>query len=153
MSYARWVRYQEAIQALERGLYINPKDHEAYGNLGVAFIGMKNYSMATQSLTACRSRSIPEFVNGYCNLARALLRMGKMQEAVSAYDRALEIYPGYKTAKIELGILLVFLKQVDRAEELLLSGLEDEPRASSRTLQFGPPLPSQKPLGRGTRGI
>jgi tetratricopeptide (TPR) repeat protein len=118
-------RYLDARQTLEKALSINPEDHEAYGNLGVVFIRMENYPMAAQALTRA-VQIAPQSVNGYCNLAKALLRMGKIHEAITAYDRALDVYPGYASAKIELGTILVFLKRLDRAEELFLSVVQDD---------------------------
>jgi tetratricopeptide (TPR) repeat protein len=118
-------RYPEAMESLEQALRINPQDYETYGNLGVVFIRMEKYPLAIEALTRA-TEIFPEFVRGYYTLANALLRAGKAQEAVASYERTLEIYPGYTAAKVELGIVLTSLKQLNKAEQFLLSALVDD---------------------------
>ena len=45
----------------------------------------------------------PDFEKTWNNLGLTLVKMGKYREAVEAYDKALEIKPGYKGAKENRG--------------------------------------------------
>ena len=97
---------------------------------------MEKYPQAIDALTHA-TQLFPEFVRGYYTLANALLRIGNVHEAVTAYDWTLKLCPGYTTAKVELGTILVFLKQLERAETLLVSALKDDPEHTDALYSLG----------------
>ena len=93
---------KDALEALENTVALAPRDHEAHGNLGIAWQGHGNLAQAV----ACYQRALelhPEFVEAYGNLATALLAQGDAVAAEQASRQALALRPDYVKALISLG--------------------------------------------------
>ena len=78
------------------------------------------------------------------NLAEALSDLGRRDEAVAEYERALAIHPRFARARNNLGNLLLLRGQVDEAIAQLQQALEIEPRLAGGHLNLGIVL-----LGKG----
>jgi tetratricopeptide (TPR) repeat protein len=57
----------------------------------------------------------PDYANAHCNLGLALVKQGRIDEAVARYERALALQPDYAEAHYNLGILLNEQGQRDAA--------------------------------------
>jgi tetratricopeptide (TPR) repeat protein len=81
-----------------------------------------------------RGRHDPEIDT---ELAVALRRTGRPDEALQRLKRAIKRQPPYALAFRELGNLLVFLERYDEAIETLRRGLEIAPMMSDMAIQLG----------------
>lgn len=75
---------------------INRECAEAYSNIGNCYkeqgnanAALENYRLAVQLK--------PDFIDGYINLAAALVSYGDLEQAVTAYLNALQYNPGMTT--------------------------------------------------------
>lgn len=77
----------------------NPLLAEAYSNLGNAY---KEKSQLQEALENYRHavRLKPDFIDGYINLAAALVAVGDMEQAVQAYVSALQYNPVSSTTSL-----------------------------------------------------
>lgn len=92
---------EEAAQWFEKATRLNPKNGNAWGNLGVAFINLKRPQDAlaplAHAVTLQPTNPVP-----LVNLGSALLHAGKMKEARVALEQALVLDPQNAAAKANL---------------------------------------------------
>ena len=73
-------------------------NHDNYLNLSLAYYKVKNWEA---SINAAR-RALqfnPEGTGAYNNIGTALIHLGRYDEAMENFDKALEIEPNYQLAK------------------------------------------------------
>jgi len=80
-------------EALTADLYFGP----AHNNLGVVFLKQDQLYEAASELEWAR-KLLPGHPDPRVNLALTMERAGKTDEALAAYDAALEVYPDYLPA-------------------------------------------------------
>jgi len=120
-------RMEESIAAFDKALQINPGNYEAYMMKGRALKVMDKYSEPARTYEVGDSRhpGVPKQENAstaaeentteyWVTKAKDLRINGSTEEAISAYDRALQIDPGNETV------------WAYKALELQVSGREDE---------------------------
>lgn len=85
-------RYEKSAQFSTLAIKQNPLLAEAYSNLGNVF---KERGQLAEALDNYRHavRLKPDFIDGYINLAAALVAAGDMEGAVQAYVSALQYNP------------------------------------------------------------
>jgi len=87
-------RAEELLRdALAKDLFFGP----AHNNLGVLYLGQGKLYEAAGEFEWAR-KLMPGHPDPRLNLALTLDRAGQVDEAVSAYTAALEVYPGYMPA-------------------------------------------------------
>jgi len=101
-AYGSLGRYQEAIDAYNQTIRINPAYADAYYNLGVAYVTVGRYQEAIEaSKQAIRIK--PDYAEAYNNLGVAYSELGRHQDAMEAYQQAIRIKPDYAEAHCNLG--------------------------------------------------
>ena len=90
-------KYNEAIQTLEQGLSLYPKDQMLWNNKGYA-----NYNLGKYSEALAAYNNAINFEKNYTialiNKGDTLSKMGQYQDAVDAYTKAIESDPGNRDA-------------------------------------------------------
>ena len=90
-------KFNDAVQAVDQGLAIYPKDPILWNNKGYALFKLGKYADAIaaydQALVIDKT-----YTNGLINRGNALYQMGRYQEAIDAYNKALETSPGNSVA-------------------------------------------------------
>lgn len=94
-------RYPEAVKALQKGSLKEKKSFEAFYNLGLAYRGVNQASMA---MTAYKEaiRLSPDDPDTHQNIANTYLDMKNYQKAIEHYKKAIELKPGFQKALIGL---------------------------------------------------
>ena len=111
--YSHLVRPLAASQALEVGLQIHPGDVEALDDLALVFLGMRRLPRAIQTYERLLALDSTR-VSAHANLGTALALSGEPNRALAAFDRALDLDPGFAPA--HMGLARVY-GQLGRAEE------------------------------------
>ena len=131
-------RYQEAQLALKEALALNPAE-AAYANaLGFAYYQDGKLLLAVEAFQAA-VRTTSDFADAYNGLGVALADLGRWEEAVSAYQKALAL-PGYAdpaTARQNLAWAYVNLGRLDAAREELGTALRLSPNLVSAHYHLG----------------
>jgi tetratricopeptide (TPR) repeat protein len=83
-------RIEEALGAVGQALKRNPGHFLLHIALGHTLIGARRFTEALEAFDRC-SRIEPENVNHYFGRAHALIMMGRVNEAVSNYEKVLDI--------------------------------------------------------------
>ncbi|MFQ5892433.1 MAG: tetratricopeptide repeat protein, partial [Candidatus Methanofastidiosia archaeon] len=85
-------RYEEALQALDRALELDPEDVYAWYTRGLTLLNLQKYEEALQVFDRVLELD-PEDVYTWVGKGAALGNLQKYEEALQAFDRALELDP------------------------------------------------------------
>ena len=125
----------EAERIVRDVLAKNPQHLEALQLLGALLMGQKRPREAVAPLEEAARRSPnPELET---HLAIALREIGRTDEALAWFYRAIERQPAYARAFQELGNLLRAMRRYAEAETVLKRGLEAAPTVAEFSLALG----------------
>src|SRR5262249_43380085 len=112
-------RQPEAISILQRFLEQDPKNVEGWDLLGVAQSEIRQHAQAKDSFQKAADLS-PKDPKYAVRIAQTLVALGKDDDAVAAYDKALALDPKYGIALTGLGDLHLRRKMDDKALPLFV---------------------------------
>jgi len=96
-------KLDDAIQTVDQGLAIYPKDTMLWNNKGYALFKQANYAGAVASYDKALSFD-KNYTTALINKGDALYQMGRFQEAIDAYNKALENNPDNSAATAGLAL-------------------------------------------------
>ena len=121
MALLRDGRYNEAKDAFDRAVKINPSDYTSYGNLAVVQSYLKDDENAYLNFNKAFELE-PGLDSLKFDYAALLTRMGKYDEAIAAYNDYLKKYPDDTNAYLNLGILYKGTQKPKEAIAVLQKG-------------------------------
>ncbi|MEO9028848.1 MAG: tetratricopeptide repeat protein [Ktedonobacteraceae bacterium] len=86
-------RYEEALDAYNRAIALDPNFANAYNNKGAALNGLKRYEEALDAYNRAIALD-PNFANAYHNKGIALRNLKRPEEARAAFEKARQL--GYE---------------------------------------------------------
>jgi tetratricopeptide (TPR) repeat protein len=95
-------KWEEAIQAYQKAIQLNPKFSWSYNNIGDAFLKLQNWEKATQAYQKAIQLN-SDFHWSYYNLGEAYSQLYQWDEAIAAYRQALQKQPDLLLAYEKLG--------------------------------------------------
>jgi len=127
----------EAEAAYRSALVLAPDHQDTLKHLGVLLFSTSRYAEAADVL-AKLSQAAPDSAEAQNNLANALVALGKHDEAIAAYERALALDPNLKAARSNLaslhvnrGLPLVHTRHAQAAQHFARAIAVDPDRASA----------------------
>jgi Flp pilus assembly protein TadD len=135
--------FSSAIVLLKSAVEADPKSKTAWNDLGLAYMGTKEYDLAIASFQKQIELS-PNHQYAYNNLGRVYLVQRKYEEAVKWFSKQIEVNPQDKYAHANIGI--AFLEQrryqeaipeLERAASLTPDIAEAQVRLGEAYLGFG----------------
>ncbi|MBD2072115.1 CHAT domain-containing protein [Leptolyngbya sp. FACHB-671] len=127
---ARRGRLQEAADAYREAIRLDPNLANAYNNLAEVLQDLGQPQEAEQAqaqASAVLNSASSTNVVDYINLGRALGNQGKHEEAIAAYEIALELNPTLGTTYNNLGNSLRSLERLEEATEAYRRAIELTP--------------------------
>lgn len=129
---ARQGRREAAIALLDEALTLAPGQARLHYNRALLQAELGEDALAVEGLRAALQRD-PSMIAAYINLGNALTRLGRIEEARAAFDRAVALAPRHDELRYNRAMLL--LAQGDYAE-----GWRDyEARLRLKSIQRRPP--------------
>ncbi len=135
LEHIKFNRLDDAEAACRRVLASDPSNSDAWHLIGVAALGQQDFASAAESLKKATARQSNPVA--FCNLARALARLDRAQEALVAYDSALRMIPEYGEALLERALLLNRLGDRDAALTGLTKAIAILPRSADALFARG----------------
>ena len=131
LNYASWLRDQGNLDGaeghLQRAFEQHPDWWKALSLQGEIELARGRYKAALQSLQLAAEQESLDAVTQF-NLGDAYLRLGRIDEAVAAYERAAELNPRYETSAFNnLGMAMLQLRAGKDAEIAFRQSIESDP--------------------------
>jgi protein O-GlcNAc transferase len=138
-------RLDEAIEAYQASVRLQPDLAQAHNNLGVA---LRARGHLDEAIAACREavRLQPTYASAWSNLGSVLQRRGRFEEAVPAYLESLRWNPKHATAHYNLGCALRLLGRADEAAAAFRAALRLKPDLADAHSNLGAVLREQGDL-------
>jgi cytochrome c-type biogenesis protein CcmH/NrfG len=95
------------ILSLEQEVAVNPKNVNAWIQLGNVYFDTNNYTKSINAYEKALELS-PDNANVLTDLGVMYRRSGQPEKAVEAFDRATAIAPGLEQARLNKGIVLLY---------------------------------------------
>ena len=89
---AKLERFDEALDAYDRAITIDPKQAVGWSNKGYALVKLQRYYEALEACD-CAIKIDPKQAVGWSNKGYALVKLQRFEEALVAYERAIKIDP------------------------------------------------------------
>ncbi|BAY79561.1 TPR repeat-containing protein (plasmid) [Nostoc linckia NIES-25] len=124
-------KLDEAITACEKSIRLNSQDAKTHNLLGYIFKRQKKLD-----------------ATAYYNLGIALSYQKKLDKAVAAYEKAIQLNPNYADAYNNLGIALSYQKKLDKAVAAYEKAIQLNPNYADAYNNLGIALSYQKKLDK-----
>lgn len=98
-AYSMMGRYQEAIEACEKAIQVDPTFGNPYNDIGAYLIELERWEEAVpwlEKASVAPRYDAPEYPQ--VNLGRIHEHFGRYRQALACYNKALELEPLYRTA-------------------------------------------------------
>jgi tetratricopeptide (TPR) repeat protein len=138
----------EAVAAIER----RPEEATLWGELGRLYQATEYHSLARRAYAAAAELAPSDPAWPYY-LGVDAARRGEHEEAVRRFRRTLELAPGYSTALLRLGEVLLATDELAAAEEAFAEHVAREPDAPWGHLGLGRVARRQGRLGEASRHL
>jgi len=110
--------YPRAVAEYEKATKINPSFSQPYNQMGYAYRFLERYEEAEAAFKTY-IELIPDDPNPYDSYAELLMKMGRFDESIENYRKALEINPGFVFSHLGVASNLCFKdKHADAREQL-----------------------------------
>lgn len=119
-------KFEEAIAKYNEELDRNPRNEDAFFNLGVAHARLRHYEEAVRSYQKALE-IMPEYAEVHNNLGNVLAQLGRFDEATSHFETALKIMPDYASALNNLGTVYSRQKRIPEAIERFQQAIKSLP--------------------------
>jgi len=110
--------YDGAIRELSRSAELDPKFSQPYNQLGYAYRFKGNNAEAEKAFVKY-AELIPDDPNPHDSYAELLMRLGRFDESITRYRKALSIDPHFLSAYIGIANDQIFLGKGDEARKTL----------------------------------
>ena len=122
--------YEKARREFEKVIALDPRLLGAYDNLAVIYIDhYKNYGKAEAYLKEAIRRKA-DFPSPYLNLGVIHLRLRQLPEAISLFEKVLELNPNHLMGHYNLAACYFNLEDYQRAISILEKGISLWPKSS-----------------------
>ncbi len=129
--------FDQAIEHYKKATEIAPEYSSAYNLLGYSYRQRENYSDAEQAFKKY-IELIPNDPNPYDSYAELLLKMGRFEDSIVQYRKALSIDPHFNASHFGISADLVYSgKPEDAAKELQTMAEQARNDGERRTAYFG----------------
>lgn len=121
-------RNEEAVVCLEKAIAIKPNIGAAYWNLANIYLQLEKLEKVVQ----CRKQAFllePKLVNAETlnDLGTAIGKLGDFEEAITYYQKSIELQPNYHLVHLNLGVSLRKTGKLDAAKEELQKAVTLKP--------------------------
>jgi tetratricopeptide (TPR) repeat protein len=120
-------KYNEAIQALDKAIEINPRYPDAWHNRGNALYYQGEYGAAINAYDRAIEIN-PQYAEAWYNKGLAVQNLGDKNEAIKAFDKAIEINPQYAEAWYNKGLAAQNLGDKNEAIKAFDMAIEINPQ-------------------------
>jgi tetratricopeptide (TPR) repeat protein len=108
--------YEQAIAAYEKAIAINPRFSQPYNQMGYAY-RFSGHNEEAEKAFKKYIELIPDDPNPYDSYAELLMKLGRFQESIQGYEKALSVNEHFVASYIGIGLDQIYLGQPQKARE------------------------------------
>ncbi len=134
---------QEAIERFNESLKLKPDFLLPVYNTGNALLEMKQYDQAIAKYKEVLNRDVKGNIrtpHAYTQWGVALMRQGRMDEAVQTIQKAISVDPMYADAYYQLGLILRQQGKTEEAREMIQRAIDRAPQRMLYTAELSQAL-------------
>lgn len=128
--------WNNSVALWQRAVNYSPESRSTHYNLGLAYLGRKQYDSAFTEMLEAR-RLDPQRAAVYNNLALAEAGLGKLDDAIANLETAVKLEPASLEAHNNLGALLYDKGDYEGSRREFALVLERDPASSSARFNLG----------------
>ncbi|MCA9945889.1 MAG: tetratricopeptide repeat protein [Anaerolineales bacterium] len=113
-AYKLGKKYDQAIQAQNQAIQLNPEDTTTFFNRGNTYLDLRDFDRALADYNRAIELN-PEYVSPFIGRGNTYLNLRDFDRALADYNRAIELNPGYNTAFINRGTTYIEQGKLDDA--------------------------------------
>lgn len=124
-TFMELAKYEEAIKCFQEVIALDPRQQEAYNNIGVCLANLGRVEAAvdfTEQAVALK----PEYPEAWSNLGGLYERLQRYDEGIRACNRAIDLKPRWAEAHANLGTNLASLDRLDKAISCFRRAIEED---------------------------
>ena len=125
-SAAQLGQLDEAVNAFQKAISINPDYAKAYYNMGNALRDLGKLDEAVEAYKKALA-SKPDYAEAYNNMGYIFQQQEKPEEAIEAYNNAISIKPDYADANYNMGNALTEQAKLEEAIEAYNNAISIKP--------------------------
>lgn len=132
-------KLDDAVTACRQAIEIYPKNSEAYNNLGYALVEQQNLEEALDAFRKAMqvaSNNDQKYV-AYVGIAYILRLQGREEEAITEYQKAIQLDPTDSTAYINLGHVLTDQNRLNEAINAYSQAIKLDPQDATSYYNLG----------------
>ncbi|HET9535555.1 MAG TPA: tetratricopeptide repeat protein, partial [Mesorhizobium sp.] len=114
---------EKALSVLDRAIELEPESGEAYFTKGLLLLNLKRPAEAEQAMRAGIARA-PDNAIGHYHLGRILLEVGKVDDAMASFERAITVNSAFEPAYLALASMHEARHEKDQAVAVLKKYLQ-----------------------------
>lgn len=126
--YGKTGLYQEAINAAQTALQLNPDDLEPLVTMGIAYANIQNYQKADSIFSEAKRLGL-EGTNLYNNWGTVVFKMGHIDRSIEYFKKALEFDPDHPESHYNLGLAYGAKGMVKAARDEMKRSMELQQKA------------------------
>jgi tetratricopeptide (TPR) repeat protein len=137
---------EDAKLAFERAVVLDPKNASAFRGLGIMQKEFNVYEQSIQSIRRSLELRNEEYPQAWDSLGNTLSAQQKLEEAIAAYHKAIELKPDYAIAYYNLGTALSAQQKLEEAIAAYHKAIELNPDDATAYYNLGNALSAQQKL-------
>lgn len=127
---------KESLALLEQAIKVDPRNANAWYNLGVVYASENRYLEALQVYEKAIELD-PENPRSFLNRGAILRKLGRYEEALQSYDRAIKLNPKSPLAYHNKGLALAFMGKYQQSLNYFNAALQRDPRYTAAWINRG----------------
>lgn len=128
--------HDNAIAEFEKALAIDKDFAPPYNLLGYAYLTKGEYQKAKEAFNNY-IRLLPDQPNPHDSMADLLTKMGRHQEAIKHYQKAVELDPGFTASQRKVGVNLIYMGKYDRGRDAIRKAVDMETTPAGKVVSMG----------------
>jgi tetratricopeptide (TPR) repeat protein len=120
------LKYDLDITTCSKIIELNPSDHKAYNNRGLAYYKTGKYDLAIADFSKAIELN-PDFFHAYNNRGIVYMQLGRYDLAIVDYNKAIKLRPGNGMPYNNRGFAFLLMGKYENAETDIKRALEIDP--------------------------
>lgn len=129
--------YRSALEAYQHALYLNPKSSLANYEIAMTYSVLNEHDSALKYTDIVIGLNESSLIPAYIVKGNSLDALGKPEEAISTYKKALRRVGKHYLLYYNMGLTYFTLKDHESAKEALIDGIRNNPTHNSSHLLLG----------------